>query len=110
MNTVDVTRVIEQQKFGPLLFAIVAWSFAIMLTMGSTSPAFRLPRRRSCICGRAEGRVRPVFSMGLFGIMIGSIGFGYLGDRIGRKNAMIFGAFSSARLRSRRYSRPTCRR
>jgi len=34
MNTVDVTRVIEQQKFGPLLFAIVAWSFAIMLTDG----------------------------------------------------------------------------
>jgi AAHS family 4-hydroxybenzoate transporter-like MFS transporter len=40
-----------------------------------------------------KGAFGPVFSLGLFGIMVGSIGFGYLGDRIGRKRAMIVGAF-----------------
>jgi AAHS family 4-hydroxybenzoate transporter-like MFS transporter len=94
MNTVDVTRVIEQQKFGPLLFAIVAWSFAIMLTDGFdlTGISFAAPSLVH-LWGVPKGAFGPVFSMGLFGIMIGSIGFGYLGDRIGRKNAMIFGAF-----------------
>jgi AAHS family 4-hydroxybenzoate transporter-like MFS transporter len=94
MNTVDITRVIEEQKFGPLLFAIVAWSFAIMLTDGFdlTGISFAAPSLVH-LWGVPKGAFGPVFSMGIFGIMIGSIAFGYLGDRIGRKNAMIIGAF-----------------
>ena len=91
--TIDVTRVIEGQRFGPLLVAIVAWSFAIMLTDGFdlTGISFAAPSLVH-LWSVPKGAFGPVFSMGLFGIMIGSIGFGYLGDRIGRKRAMIVGA------------------
>jgi len=93
-KTIDVTRVIEEQKFGPLLVAVVAWSFAIMLTDGFdlTGISFAAPSLVH-LWSVPKGAFGPVFSMGLFGIMIGSIAFGYLGDRIGRKGAMIFGAF-----------------
>jgi AAHS family 4-hydroxybenzoate transporter-like MFS transporter len=33
-----------------------------------------------------------VFSAGLFGLLVGSIMFGYIGDRLGRKTAIIIGA------------------
>jgi len=92
-DRIDVTRVIEGQTFGPLLVAIVAWSFAIMLTDGFdlTGISFAAPSLVH-LWAVPKGAFGPVFSMGLFGIMIGSIAFGYIGDRIGRKRAMIVGA------------------
>jgi AAHS family 4-hydroxybenzoate transporter-like MFS transporter len=92
-DRIDVTRVIEEQKFGPLIVAIVGWSFAIMLTDGFdlTGISFAAPSLVH-LWGVPKGAFGPLFSIGLFGIMVGSIGFGYIGDWIGRKRAMIAGA------------------
>src|SRR5246127_4540319 len=37
-----------------------------------------------------KGALGPVFSAGLFGLMIGALGFGRLADRVGRKRIIIF--------------------
>jgi AAHS family 4-hydroxybenzoate transporter-like MFS transporter len=48
-----------------------------------------------------KGALGPVFSAGLFGLMLGAIAFGYIGDWVGRKRAAIagtlfFGVFTIA--------------
>src|SRR3954454_17804118 len=40
--------------------------------------------------GLTKAALGPVFSAGLFGLMIGALGFGALADRIGRKKIIIF--------------------
>jgi AAHS family 4-hydroxybenzoate transporter-like MFS transporter len=99
----DVSRFIDERKLTRFNAALVIWSFFIVLFDGYDISAisFAAPEliRTWGISNRAA--LGPVFSASLFGILIGSPLFGYLGDRYGRKVAVIascllFGIFTLA--------------
>lgn len=99
----DVSRFIDERKMTRFNAGLVIWSFFIVLFDGYDISAisFAAPEliRNWGITNRAA--LGPVFSASLFGILVGSPLFGYLGDRYGRKFAIIgsclvFGAFTLA--------------
>jgi MFS transporter, AAHS family, 4-hydroxybenzoate transporter len=99
----DVSRFIDQRKLTRFNASLLVWSFFIVLFDGYDISAisFAAPEliRTWSITNRAA--LGPVFSASLFGILIGSPLFGYLGDRFGRKAAVIgsclvFGVFTLA--------------
>jgi AAHS family 4-hydroxybenzoate transporter-like MFS transporter len=87
---VDVSQIIEQQKLNSFLIALVVGSWVITFFDGFDmnviafaapylAPAFHLDK---VMMGK-------VFSIGLAGTMAGGFLFGYLGDKIGRRPAII---------------------
>jgi AAHS family 4-hydroxybenzoate transporter-like MFS transporter len=93
-QTIDVSRLIEEQKVGRFAIILIAWTSLVMMAdgfdmgaLGFAAPA--LVRE----WGINRGALGPVFGAGVFGIMIGSILFGYVGDWLGRKKAILIGAF-----------------
>ena len=91
MNSVDVSQIIEQQKLGRFLISLVLISWIITFFDGLDSnlisfaaPYFGAQYHLSKI------QLGNIFSMGLFGTMVGGFALGYLGDRIGRRPVVIF--------------------
>ena len=101
-RTVEVDRLINLQRLGPLNFWYVAVLLAALTVdgfdlqvMGFTAPSLV----RDWHVSRAA--LAPVFSASLVGILVGAFMFGALGDRFGRKRAVIaasllYGLFSVA--------------
>jgi len=92
---IDVTQIIEQQKLRGFVIRLVALSLLITMFDGFDMQViayaaaylthdFKLDRV-------AMGNL---FSMGIFGTMVGGFIFGYLGDRYGRRPAILIAAFS----------------
>ena len=76
----------------PFRRTVLLWSAALMMVegydmqiMGSAAPAMITALHAS------KASFSLVFSIGLAGYMIGAIGLGSLGDRIGRKRTMVLG-------------------
>lgn len=99
----DVSRFIDERKMTRFNAALVIWSFFIVLFDGYDISAisFAAPELIKAWSVANRAALGPVFSASLFGILIGSPLFGYLGDRYGRKLAVIgsclvFGAFTLA--------------
>ncbi|MGY8667108.1 MFS transporter [Bradyrhizobium sp. UFLA05-109] len=101
-DVIDVTDVIERQRRNGLVFTVLMLSTTIMFLDGYDlqAMAFAAP---SII--RAWGIERAalgiVFSAGIFGILVGGLVFGSLGDRIGRRlsivaSMLVFGGFTLA--------------
>ncbi len=91
LNTVDVSAIIEQQKLGRFLVSLVMISWIITFFDGLDSnlisfaaPYFGAQYHLSKI------QLGNIFSMGLFGTMVGGFALGYLGDRIGRRPVVVF--------------------
>ena len=87
---VDVSQIIEQQKLNSFLITLVVGSWVITFFDGFDmnvisfaapylAPEFHLDK---VMMGK-------VFSIGLAGTMVGGFLFGYLGDKIGRRPAII---------------------
>ena len=97
---IDVSDVIERQRRNGLVLKVMILSTAMMLLDGYDlhAMAFAAPALiRSW--GIDKATLGVVFSAGVFGILVGGLVFGYLGDRIGRRLAMVastvtFGGFS----------------
>lgn len=87
----DVSQVIEKPA-GKFIAALLTWSFMVMLLDGydyaSITYAAPVLVKTWHVASSAFGSV---FSAGLFGIMVGSVIFGWLGDKIGRKNSLVVG-------------------
>ena len=99
---VQVSRLLDERGLSSFQIKLLVWSFFIVLIDGYdiAAIAFAAPHLvRSW--GVAPSALGPVFSASLVGILFGSALFGWVGDRFGRKTALIgsnllFGVFTLA--------------
>ena len=93
-TSIDIAAVIDQQKFGRFHLSVVGLSFLLMLADGydNISIAYIAPLLIK-EWGVDKSALGPLFSAGLLGGLLGPPLFGYLGDRFGRRYAIILGAF-----------------
>ena len=100
---IDIARLIDERRVTAFNIGLVVLSFLVILFDGYdlTAIAFAAPyilKQWGLAGGAALG---PVFSASLFGILLGSPLLGFVGDRFGRKTAiiiscLIFGVFTLA--------------
>jgi AAHS family 4-hydroxybenzoate transporter-like MFS transporter len=103
----DIARLIDERRVTAFNIGLVVLSFLVILFDGYdlTAIAFAVPyilKEWGLTGGAALG---PVFSASLFGVLFGSPLFGYVGDRFGRKIAiiascLIFGIFTLAMVKA----------
>jgi len=93
-QTVDIKQILDEQGFSRFLFAILSFSAILMFLDGYDTNviAFAAPHiaRAWHIPPSSFGTV---FAIGPVGMLIGGIGFGFLGDMFGRKPAMVLSTF-----------------
>jgi AAHS family 4-hydroxybenzoate transporter-like MFS transporter len=101
-DIIDVTDVIERQRRNGLVLSVVILSTAIMFLDGYDlqAMAFAAPSIIRA-WGIDKAALGVVFSAGIFGIMVGGLVFGSLGDRFGRRlsimaSMLVFGGFTLA--------------
>jgi len=99
---VPVSRLLDERGLSSFQIKLIIWSFFIVLIDGYdiAAIAFAAPHLVKS-WGVAPGALGPVFSASLVGILFGSAIFGWVGDRFGRKAALVgsnllFGVFTLA--------------
>jgi AAHS family 4-hydroxybenzoate transporter-like MFS transporter len=89
---IDVNEVIERQKFGPYQIGLAALLLLCMFVDGfeAQAPGFAAPAiiKQWHVPRSAMGFV---FGAGNFGLMLGAVMLGILGDRFGRKRTIVLG-------------------
>lgn len=89
----DIGELVDHQRLGPLTLKILVLSFLAMATDGYDllALAYAAPdiMRQWHVNRAAFGGV---FSAGLVGILVGAPMFGHVGDKLGRKSAIIIGS------------------
>jgi MFS transporter, AAHS family, 4-hydroxybenzoate transporter len=90
-SQVDVADFIDQQPIGGFQIRLLLTCAAVLFLDGFDTQAigFVAPALAK-EWGLTKGALGPVFSAGLFGLMIGALLFGPLADRIGRKKIIVF--------------------
>jgi MFS transporter, AAHS family, 4-hydroxybenzoate transporter len=92
-QTFQINRVVDEQRIGWFNLSLLIWSFLAMLAdgydIGALSFAQPELQRLWHVPTAAFG---PASSAALFGILIGAPLLGYLGDRVGRRAAIVTGS------------------
>src|SRR6202161_603704 len=87
---IDVVEFIDQQPVGSFQLKLLATCAAVLFLDGFDTQAIGyVAPVLAKEWGRTKGALGPVFSAGLFGLMIGALLFGPLADRIGRKKIIV---------------------
>ena len=89
--SVDVADYIDQQPVGSFQIKLLLTCAAVLFLDGfdTTAIGYVAPSLAK-EWGLTKAALGPVFSAGLFGLMIGALTFGPLADRVGRKKIIIF--------------------
>jgi MFS transporter, AAHS family, 4-hydroxybenzoate transporter len=89
-SPVDVAEFIDQQPVGRFQLMLLLTCAAVLFLDGFDTQAIGyVAPALAKEWGLTKGALGPVFSAGLFGLMIGALLFGPLADRIGRKKIII---------------------
>jgi AAHS family 4-hydroxybenzoate transporter-like MFS transporter len=90
-GAVDVAGFIDQQPVGGFQLKLLLACAAVLILDGfdTTAIGFVAPSLAR-EWGLTKGALGPVFSAGLFGLMIGALALGPLADRIGRRKIIVF--------------------
>ena len=87
---IDVADFIDQQPVGSFQLKLLATCAAVLFLDGFDTQAIGyVAPVLAKEWGMTKGALGPVFSAGLFGLMIGALLFGPLADRIGRKKIIV---------------------
>jgi AAHS family 4-hydroxybenzoate transporter-like MFS transporter len=99
---IPVSRLLDERGLGSFQIILLVWSFFLALIDGYDISAISVvaPHLISS-WGVPRGALGPVLSASLVGILFGSALFGFIGDRYGRKAALVssnllFGVFTLA--------------
>jgi len=102
-QTIDVTDYIDGRKVNAFNVLVVVLSFLVIMVDGFdiTVAAFAVPAQIKAWGIQNPGAFGPVLGASLFGMLFGAPLLGHIGDRFGRKNAilfsyLIFGVFTLA--------------
>src|SRR6202166_1121750 len=88
---IDVAEFIDRQPVGGFQLKLLLTCAAVLFLDGFDTQAIGyVAPAVAREWGLTKGALGPVFSAGLFGLMIGALLFGPLADRIGRKKIIVF--------------------